>query len=110
MSEAKATEPSLEPKRRGPSKRKSLKLPQGVRLDAEGNFYLDYYAGGRRVREWIGPNKRLALTVMGKRRMEIAEGKHLDKKMVRRVTLRQYAEEYARVYSARKKSAKREEV
>jgi site-specific recombinase XerD len=46
---------------------------------------------------------------MGKRRTEIAEGKHLDKKMVRRVTLRQYAEEYARVFSARKKSAKRDE-
>ncbi|MDP7385008.1 MAG: tyrosine-type recombinase/integrase [Nitrospinota bacterium] len=75
----------------------------------DGNYFLDYYLGGRRVREWIGPNKRLAVTVMGKRRTEIAEGKHLDRRTVRRVTFRQYAEEYARVYSARKKSAKRDE-
>ena len=97
-------------KSRGPSKRKTLRLPPGVRQDTKGNYFLDYYAGGRRVREWIGPNKRLAVTVMGKRRTEIVEGKLLDKKMTRRVTLRQYAAEYARVYSARKKSAKREEV
>jgi len=108
MSEIQGTKPS--PKPRGPSKRKALRLPPGVRQDTKGNYFLDYYAGGRRVREWIGPNKQLAVTVMGKRRTKIAEGKHLDKKMVRRVTFRQYSEEYARVYSARKKSAKRDEA
>ena len=97
-------------KSRGPSKRKALRLPPGVRQDADGKYFLDYYLGGRRVRKWIGPNKRLAVTVMGKRRTEIAEGKHLDRRTVRRVTFRQYAEEYARVYSARKKSAKRDEA
>ena len=97
-------------KSRGPSKRKTLRLPPGVRQDTKGNYFLDYYAGGRRVREWIGPNKRLAVTVMGKRRTEIAEGKHLDRRTVRRVTFRQYAEEYARVYSAQKKSASRDAV
>ncbi len=106
MNETQGTKPSRKP--RGPSKRKDLKLPQGVRQDAEGNFYLDYYAGGRRVREWIGPNKRLAVTVMAKRRTEIAEDRYLDKKTVRRVTFRQYGEEYRKVYSARKKSAKRD--
>ena len=101
-------EPKTSRKPRGLSRRKTLRLPPGVRQDKQGNYFLDYYVGGRRTREWIGPNKRLAVTVMGKRRTEIAEGKHLDRRTVRRVTLRQYAEEYTRIYSARKRSALRD--
>ncbi len=101
-------EPKTSRKPRGLSRRKALHLPPGVRQDNRGNYFLDYYVGGRRTREWIGPNKRLAVTVMGKRRTEIAEGKHLDRRTVRRVTLRQYAEEYTRIYSARKRSALRD--
>ena len=93
---------------RVPSKRKALRLPPGVRQDADGNYFLDYYLGGRRVREWIGRNKRLAVTVMGKRRTEMAEGKHLGRRTVRRVTFRQYAEEYRKIYSVRKKSEERD--
>ena len=95
-------------KHRGVSKRNSLKLPPGVRQDERGNYFLDYYVAGKRTREWVGPNKKLAVTVMGKRRTAIAEGKHLDKKVVRRVTFQQYADEYSETYSKRKKSAARD--
>jgi hypothetical protein len=46
-------------------------------------YWIDYYVHGRRKRERIGPDKRLAETVLKKRRVEIAEGKYLDKRQIR---------------------------
>ncbi len=43
----------------------------------QGVYWVDYYVNGRRKRERIGPDKRLAETVLRKRKMEIAEGKCL---------------------------------
>ena len=45
----------------------------------QGVFWIDYYVNGRRKRERIGPDKRLAETVLKKRQVAIAEGKYLDK-------------------------------
>jgi hypothetical protein len=42
-------------------------------------YWIDYYVNGRRKRERIGPDKRLAETVHRKRKVEIAEGKFLDR-------------------------------
>ena len=44
----------------------------------ESNWYIDYYANGRRKREMIGPSKKLAQEVLRKRKVEIAENKFLD--------------------------------
>jgi integrase len=46
----------------------------------QGVYWIDYYVNGRRKRERIGPDKRLAETVHRKRKVEIAEGKYLDKR------------------------------
>ena len=45
----------------------------------QGVYWIDYYVSGRRKRERIGPDKRLAETVLKKRQVAIAEGKYLDK-------------------------------
>ena len=45
----------------------------------QGVYWIDYYVGGHRKRERIGPDKRLAETVHRKRKVEVAEGKYLDK-------------------------------
>jgi integrase len=45
----------------------------------QGVYWIDYYVNGRRKRERIGPDKRLAETVHRKRKVEIAEGKYLDR-------------------------------
>ena len=37
-------------------------------------YWIDYYVHGRRKRERIGPDKRLAEVVLRKRQVEIAEG------------------------------------
>jgi hypothetical protein len=45
----------------------------------QGVWWIDYYVNGHRKRERIGHDKRLAETVLRKRKVEIAEGKYLDK-------------------------------
>ena len=57
-------------------------------------YRIDYYVSGRRKRERIGPDKRLAETVLRKRKVEIAEGKYLDKRMVPRCTFTELAALY----------------
>jgi integrase len=46
----------------------------------QGVYWIDYYVNGHRKRERIGPDKRLAENVLRKWKVEIAEGKFLDKK------------------------------
>ena len=45
----------------------------------QGVYWVDYYVNGQRKRERIGPDKRLAETVLKKRKVEIAEEKFLDR-------------------------------
>ncbi len=47
-------------------------------FEKHGNYYIDYYVSGRRKREMIGPNRKLAVQVLAKRRTELAEGRFLD--------------------------------
>jgi hypothetical protein len=55
----------------------------------QGVYWIDYYVQGHRKRERIGPDKRLAETVLRKRKVEIAEGKYLDKRKVPRCTFQE---------------------
>jgi len=61
---------------------------------SEGNFYIEYYAEGRKNREKIGSSRALAETVLQKRKVEIAEGKFLDKKKEEKVRFEVFADEY----------------
>src|SRR5215510_5812184 len=60
----------------------------------QGVYWIDYYVSGHRKRERIGPDKRLAETVLRKRKVEIAEGKFLDKKKMPRCTFQELAALY----------------
>jgi hypothetical protein len=46
----------------------------------QGVYWIDYYLGGHRKRERIGPDRRLAETVLRKRKVEIAEGRFLERR------------------------------
>jgi hypothetical protein len=59
-----------------------------------GHWYIDYRVGGRRRRERVGPLRRMAETVLGKRQVEIAEGRFLDRKSIRRGRFDDFAVEY----------------
>jgi integrase len=60
----------------------------------QGVYWIDYYVSGRRKRERIGPDKKLPEVVLRKRKVEIAEGKYLDKRLVPRCTFTELAALY----------------
>jgi integrase len=72
----------------------------------QGVYWIDYYVNGHRKRERIGSDKRLAETVLKKRRVEIAEGKYLDKQRPVTTTFDELADAYFAyvVHQQRKRS------
>jgi integrase len=60
----------------------------------QGVYWIDYYVAGHRKRERIGVDKRLAETVLRKRKVEIAEGRFLEKRKVITTTLDELAAAY----------------
>jgi integrase len=60
----------------------------------QGVYWIDYYVSGRRKRKRIGPDERLAETVLRKRQVAIAEGKYLDKRRIPRCTFPELAALY----------------
>jgi integrase len=61
-----------------------------------GVYWIDYYVNGRRKRERVGPDKRLAEVVLRKRKVEIAEGKYLDRQRPITTTFDELAAVYLR--------------
>jgi len=58
-------------------------------------YWIDYYFEGRRIREKVGPWRRLALEALAKRKVEIAENKFLDKrKEPPKIKFKDFAKEY----------------
>ncbi len=71
---------------------------KGIRK--RGNsYFIDYYYNGRRYREAIGTNYKLAEIVLKKRQTEITEGRFLDKKKNERIKFEDFAEEFLNLHS-----------
>jgi hypothetical protein len=60
----------------------------------QGVYSIDFYVNGHRKRERIGPDKRLAETVLRKPKVEIAEGRYLEKQRPVTTTLDELADAY----------------
>src|SRR5512132_3856740 len=60
----------------------------------QGVYWIDYYVNGQRKRERIGPDKRLAETVLKKRKVEIAEERFLDRQRPVTTTFDELANAY----------------
>jgi len=60
----------------------------------QGVYWIDYYVDGHRKRERIGPDKRLAVSVLHKRKTEIAESKFLDRRRPVTTTFEELADAY----------------
>jgi len=69
------------------------------------DWFIDYRANGRRIREKIGPSRKLAESVMNKRKIDIAEKKFLDIRKVSRVTFREFSQRYLEWSQGRIRSA-----
>jgi integrase len=70
----------------------------------QGVYWIDYYVNGHRKRERIGPDKRLAEMVHRKRKVEIAEGKYLDRQRPVTTTFDELAEAYLKYAHENKRS------
>jgi site-specific recombinase XerD len=57
-------------------------------------WYLDYYVHGKRKRERVGPNKRLAELAMEKIGVQLAEGRFLDIRKGEKVTFDEIAQDF----------------
>jgi len=65
-----------------------------------GNWHIDYrLPNGKRRREKIGTSKKLAETVIAKRKVEIAEGKFLDVRKNKKIRFEAFAEEYLNLHA-----------
>jgi len=64
-----------------------------------GNWFIDYRVEGRRKREKIGSSKKLAEQVLAKRKIDIAEGKYLDRQKQEKITFEEFSERYLKDYS-----------
>ncbi len=74
-------------------------------------WYIDYAFEGRRIRRKIGANKKLAETILQKRKVEIAEEKHLDIRRVHKIKFNVFSKTYYKLHSLQHKkesTAKRE--
>jgi len=65
----------------------------GVRKKGK-NFFIDYYAGPKRYREMVGPNRREAEAALGKKLGEIREGRFFDRKEYPSITVEELAEKF----------------
>jgi integrase len=70
-----------------------------IRLKDQDNFYIEYYADDRRLREKIGPSRPLAETVLQKRQVEVAENKHLDVKKEVKIRFEDFSKQFLELYS-----------
>src|SRR5574341_1991298 len=57
-------------------------------------WYVDYYIDGRRKREAVGTNRKMAERVLAKRKVQIAENRYLDVVRRPKVTFEQLSSQY----------------
>ena len=69
---------------------------------------IDYTVDGRRMREAIGPNRRLAEMVLKKRVTEALENRWFDRRKLGRVPFAEFAQSYLERVTALQKSARTE--
>ena len=67
-------------------------------------YYIDYNYNGRRIKEAVSESKKIAETVLQKRKVAIAEGKYLDIKNSEKIRFEDFADEYLEIHSKPKKS------
>jgi hypothetical protein len=68
------------------------------------NYWIDYYVDGRRKREKIAPDRKLAEKVLHKRKSQIAENKFLDIKRQPKYRFEELVQEYLNFSKTNKKS------
>lgn len=74
------------------------------------SWFIDYYYKGKRKREKIGPNRKLAEAVLSKRKLEIAENRYLNVKSAHAISFEELAELYLDYAKSNKRSWARDRL
>ncbi len=72
------------------------------------NWYIDYYLDGRRKREAVGPNRKVAERALAKRQVQVAENRFLDIVQKSKVTFEHLSDSYLKYAETNKSSWKRD--
>ena len=72
-------------------------------------WYIDYYVEGRRKREAVGPNRKMAGSVLAKRKVQVTEKRFLEIQRRPNVTFEQLGEHYLEYAKTNKRSWRRDE-
>lgn len=73
-------------------------------------YYIDYSVNGRRVREAVGENRKMAFDALGKKRAAIREGKHFDIEKNEKIRFSDFADEYLKIHSSNNRSYHKDEL
>src|ERR1700689_1428912 len=76
-----------------------LRCEETIPIKIQKNYFIEYYANSRRIREKIGSSKSLAETVLQKRLVEVAENKHLDVKKNIKIRFEEFSDQFLELYS-----------
>lgn len=68
-------------------------------------FVIDYYADGRRYRETIAADRKLAEQILAKRTVEIVEGRFLHKRPQKQITFEQFSDVYLNTHARPQKKS-----
>ena len=67
------------------------------------NYMIDYYHKGKRYRETVGPSRKEAEAALGKRLVEIREGKFFDRKRIEETLIEDLVREHLARYQRKSK-------
>ena len=85
--------------RKEKKKVKDCKCGHSIKLDTKNAiYYIDYYVENERIREKVGISKTLAENALRKKQIEIAEGKFLDKRKLKKIKFNDFVDEYIEIY------------
>ena len=70
----------------------------------EENWYIDFYACGRRIRQKVGPSKKLAEQILNKVKTAVIENKYLDIRKKPKVNFETLVEQYLGYAKTNKRS------
>jgi hypothetical protein len=73
------------------------------------NWYIDFYAYGKRVRQKVAPNKKLAEKILHKLKTTVVENKFLDVRKKTKIKFEKIIEQYLYYAKANKCSWDRDE-
>ena len=79
-------------------------MPDGI-YERNGNWYVDFYAHGKRIRKKVGPDKKLAKSIVRKKMVEVAENRFLNVSKNKDVKFKDFGKQFIELHSKQHKKS-----